>query len=147
KVKVTDNVQDFVARQLFLVTQVGIDNLVVVDENTVAESPAVDQTHFFQFLDIAHEAKGPGRSDLVFERFRTAIEVAVFLFSYRFGIVENIAYAERFPGLNSDPLAPFHLNAVALIDDNLRPVAFLLLDARLFNELAKFQRRAVQNRD
>ena len=104
QVKIAEDIEDLVASELVGEAQIGVDDLIVADDDAIVELAAADQSHGLEFLDVAQETESPRRRDLHFERLRTEIGVAMFLLAHRFGIAQNIVHGKCIGGLDANRL-------------------------------------------
>ena len=95
QVKVPDDVKNFMARQFFRKAQIGVYDLLVIDQDTITKLASVDQAQLLHLLHIAQKTKGSCRRDFFFERTRALMTKDVFLHAHRFRILQNIVDRKR----------------------------------------------------
>ena len=59
QVKIAEDIEDLVARELVGEAQLGIDNLIVPDDDAIVELAAADQSHGLEVFDVAQETESP----------------------------------------------------------------------------------------
>ena len=132
-------------RELILEAQGGVDHALVVDEDAVAEAAALDQAHPFELLEIAQEAEGPRRRDLVPKRLRPPVDVGVFLTAHGIRIAQAVVHREDIGRFDDDLLRPVPAHAQGPVDDDLRARPLLLFHPGLLDQAAELDGRAVHD--
>src|SRR3989338_535975 len=91
KIKVAGDIENFVTRKLVGKPELGVEDLLVIHQNAITESPSIHQSELFQFFDLLEKSERSRRGDFLFEVIRALEDIGMFLLPYRFRVVEEIA--------------------------------------------------------
>src|SRR6266536_5175301 len=129
KVKIYEYVENLMAGKFIGIAQIGIDNLVIADDDAVIELAAARQTHGLEFLDIAQETEGARGRDFGFKIFWSLVDVKMFLLANRLGVAQHIMNREHCGGFDADRLPALGAQMIRPDDNDFAPFFFFFMNA------------------
>src|SRR3989338_7144193 len=148
EIKVADDIENLVTRKLVGEPELGVEDLLVIHQNAITKSSSVHQSELFQFFNILEKSESSRRGDFLFKGIRALEDIGMFLHPHRFRVVEDIADSKgirRFDEEWSEIV--FLIDPISPVNNDFRPLFFLFLYPPLLDQMAKFQGRAIHDRD
>src|SRR3989338_55010 len=146
EIKVADDIENLVTRKLVGEPELGVEDLLVIHQNAITESSSVHQSELFQFFDILEKSESSRRGDFLFKSIRALEDIGMFLYPYRFRVVEDIADSKGIRRFDADGLTVFLMDPISPANNDFRPLFFLFLYPPLLDQMAKFQGGAIHDR-
>src|SRR5690242_20495711 len=107
QVEIAQDIEDLMARKLIRKTQIGVDDLFVVDQNAIVELAAADEACVLQLLDISQKSERSRRINLILEYLRSVRSVRVLLRPDRFRIAQNVTHGKPLRRIDSNIFTGF----------------------------------------